>query len=281
MKREDTSNNTRLYCDHVSYLGFPTYSFEPSQSTNPTQVVYMTGGDPSLKDSHTLMIDLSWILAAWSVDNNGTIGKDRQISQGMTNTLPAVLQSTSSDDSATESFTAFHYHTLLHALSMVKWSIYEPNPAETECPLDPLTAEGNHCLQKWVSRRVWAYSIGSRTSKLGATVVIIGIIVAVARLCLGVFHPNREHSLLGLFIAALRHTPQGERERGTGRRRLLEGTGTELWMMRSRGQGLYRRKTKVNGVSWKKTGSDIKGGMERDVELRGWLKTLGGIAWHA
>lgn len=57
---------------------------------------------------------------------------------------------------------------------------------------------------------VWAYGLGSRTSKLGVVVVLLGVVVVLAQLVLGFIDRRKYRSPTQLLVAALEHTPSNE-----------------------------------------------------------------------
>ena len=132
-------------------------------------------------------------------------------------------------------------------------------------------------LHTWATRHVWAYGINaSRTSKLGVTVVSMGVACVIFRLILGLTLGKREHSPVELFVAALEHQPSGEfdvsREAGGGR------TGT----MREREMAKVRfvleedeREGRVRFVSEKHYTGDF--GRKRRTRTRTGEGLLGGV----
>ena len=198
----------RVFCDAVAYISFPTYMLDTLDSTNVLRLVRMQGFTPY--DKTPLVIHPDWFLAAWSVDRNGTVDQYREIAQEITRVLPSFWSNQPSYSS--QELQLLQLYSLTQTMSMIPYSnttvsSSSPNPS----PANPSSVTQPRTLFIWASRHVWAYGIsGSRTSKLGVTVVILGGICVIIRLILGAFLGKREHSPVELFVAALEHQPTGE-----------------------------------------------------------------------
>ncbi|KAG8533551.1 uncharacterized protein KY384_001291 [Bacidia gigantensis] len=199
--------SARLFCDHVSYINFPTYTFDASTSTNPLQLVRMTNLE--LKNPDPIVMDPDWFLATWSVDRNGSASSYHKMSQEIMRTVPLAWADGMSNTSYfAQEMNMLQLYSLTQMMSMVRWrNTTLPSPSSSSTPS---LAPTDTVLKTWATRHVWAYSLNSRTSKLGAAVVLTGCACVLFRLFLGAFFGKREHSPIDLFVAALQHQPQGE-----------------------------------------------------------------------
>jgi len=72
-----TSNNT-VWCDDISYINFQSYSLDPSPYSNFIHLALLEDADPFIPPGTVpLVVHPDWILAAWSVDRNGTVDGTR------------------------------------------------------------------------------------------------------------------------------------------------------------------------------------------------------------
>ena len=214
-----TWNSTaRLYCDAISYLAFPTYTMDTSLDENNVPLVRFK--DVKIeKNAEPLVLDPSWLLLAWSIGPNGTIPHVRpvaQILQGLfesawvANYTVAAVKAGTVDYSDWLAFTFLNTYFFTQITSIIPYDARnltaEPLPAH-----HPPTDKDHPILKMWASRRVWAYGItGSRSSKLGVAVAILGVVCVLLRLTLGLIAGKREHSPVELMVAALEHHPTGE-----------------------------------------------------------------------
>lgn len=187
--------------DFVAFLNFTTYTLDPSPLSNPTTLV-QTQHLP--KTGETIKVDPSWVLAAWSVDNGGALNPDRTATVEMVKSMAGMMQD------QTRAFTNIHYMVLLpvfETLSLIDFTT-ETSLASGWSSVD---ANANYpVLTRNARLYVWAYGLGSRTSKLGVVVVLLGVVVVLAQLVLGFIDRRRYRSPTQLLVAALEHTPSNE-----------------------------------------------------------------------
>ncbi len=194
----------RKWCDWYTYLGFPTYSFDVSDQGNPLRLVQLN----NLPDVSQLgqplgqpeVVDPSWLLVAWSVEDEGTVDGLRPITKAFIETLTSVSTATMSME-----FSYLHTYTLCQAVSLIDWAWADPqNISEVATSTGPI-------FTRYATLHVWTYGLSDKTSKLGVAVAILGIACVIVRLILAVvFRFRHEHSALELFVAALKHKPEGE-----------------------------------------------------------------------
>ena len=208
-------NDTRLYCDLFVYNSFPTYSADTSASANPLHLANMNGL-PSEGDKYfnttAIAVNPDWVLAAWSVENNGTVDSSRIIGREMARAmtswyLPLDVNAITLDQTE---FFFLHVYTMTQSLSMVDYD-YTNNTS----PLSSKALEKAQPLfNRWSTMRVWAYGLNDRTPKLGVAVVGLGCLCVLFRLAFALMlRVRHEHSTVELFVAALEHQPTREFER--------------------------------------------------------------------
>lgn len=205
------SDDLVMWCESVVYLGFPTYTFDTSSSSNLRDMVQLnniTGfahlGDPQI-------VNPSWLLAAWSTPPDGTVDGHRPMAQEINRILPTVIDSwdpwnATYDETDLMEFFLLNAYALGQSLSMVTYSAYNataPNGSVTPGAAHPL-------LSRYATLRVWAYGINSRTSRVGVVVVFAGCACVLLRLILGFVIPAHNQSSVEMFVAALEHSPKGE-----------------------------------------------------------------------
>lgn len=190
-----------LSVDFVAFLNFTTYTLDPSPLSNPMTLV-QTLDLPKTGD--VIKVDPSWVLAAWSVDNNGSLNPDRTAAIELVRSMAGLVNMES------QAFFTADYMCLLpviETLSLIDFTTVEyanPNLASNN-------ADARHPhLTRNARLYVWAYGLGSRTSKLGVVVVLLGVLVVLAQLVLGFIDRRKYRSPTQLLVAALEHTPSNE-----------------------------------------------------------------------
>ncbi|KAI4190004.1 MAG: hypothetical protein LQ346_005002 [Caloplaca aetnensis] len=204
----------RVYCEHITYLSYPTYTVDTSPASNSQNLVRLTNIDEVKNDSIPIVLAPDWYLTAWSVDNTAALDGERQIVKKLIEVLPGTYNySIGSDNDPTE-FVLLHIYALGQALSMV-------NYYNTSAPADPTSREAQEAdkdkvdhpiFRTWATVHVWAYGISGRTSMLGVTVVCLGSLCVLARFFLGLVTGIQERSTVEVLAAAFEHRHQGEFE---------------------------------------------------------------------
>ncbi|KAL8823637.1 MAG: hypothetical protein Q9191_005678 [Dirinaria sp. TL-2023a] len=205
----------RLYCDAIVYSSFPTYSVDTSATANPLHLANMNGL-PTEDDKHfnatPLAVNPDWVLAAWSVANNGTVDSSRLIGREMARVVGSNYDLTTSfgDDPIpedTEEFAFLHIYSITQSLSLIDYDYTNDTTPFTSKSLN----QAQPVFKKWATLRVWAYGLSDRTPKLGVVVSILGCLCVLARLGLALaLRIRHEHSTVELFVAALEHHPTHE-----------------------------------------------------------------------
>ena len=206
MKRSTHANTWEVYAandqsvpaltvDFTAYVNFTDYVLDPSPLTNPLGLVQTSnvpaGGVP-------VVIDPSWALLAWSADANGDIPSNRTTTMQMINGV-AYNETYQYYDAAPLTMQL----TVLHMLTLLRFSTVD----EDQAPV--INTEHPH-LKRSGTIFVYAYSLSSRTSKLGVVVAIAGMVVVLANAFMGLFFHRPRKSITQIVAAALEHPPQGE-----------------------------------------------------------------------
>jgi hypothetical protein len=198
---EGQDGKATVSVDFVAFLNFTTYTLDPSPLTNPMTHV-QTLDLP--KTGEAIKVDPSWVLAAWSVDNGGVLNSDRTAAIEMVQNMAGMLQKKN------QSYYDMNYMILLpvvETLSLIDFRTEE----YANSKLAPSNADAKHPhLTRNARLYVWAYGLGSRTSKLGVVVVLLGVAVVLAQLVLGFIDGRKYRSPTQLLVAALEHTPSNE-----------------------------------------------------------------------
>jgi len=196
-------NKYKLSIDFVAFLNFTTYQLDPSPITNPA-ILVQTHDLPESGDS--IHVDPAWVLAAWAVDNNGTMNPDRTAATEMVYAMNSLLLD---QPSRSERMYDLDYMCLLpvvQTLTLVDFTteILPPDDSRSHNPAKhPLMIRNAKIY-------VWAYGLHSRTSKLGALVAMLGIVVVLIQLVLGFVDRRKYRSPTRLLVAALEHAPADE-----------------------------------------------------------------------
>lgn len=198
-----SSPDERYWCYWFTYLGFPTYSFDISIDENPLALVQLNNLPEIRPSDRPITMHPDWMLAAWSVENEGTVDGNRAMAKAFVKTLPNKPRDSGDPDMLELYY--LHTYCLCQATSMVDWQGTDPgDPSSVEQSSGPL-------FHRYVTLHQWAYGLSDRTSQLGVYVVLLGVGCVIIRLVLALmFRLRHEHSAVELFVAALEHQSQGE-----------------------------------------------------------------------
>lgn len=188
--------NFTLTVDFVAFLNFTTYTLDPSPLSNPMTLV-QTLDLP--KTGESIKVDPSWILAAWSVDNGGVLNPDRTAAIEMVKNMAGTTQY------ETQAYANLNYMIFLPVAETLSLIDFTTGPR-----LAPGVPAEYPILTRNAKLYVWAYGLGSRTSKLGVVVVLLGVVVVIAQLVLGFIDRRKYRSPTQLLVAALEHVPSNE-----------------------------------------------------------------------
>ncbi|KAL8949786.1 MAG: hypothetical protein Q9222_004129 [Ikaeria aurantiellina] len=205
----------RIYCDHVTYRSFPTYTADTSPLSNVQNAVALDDLATVMVNATPIMVHPDWFLAAWSVALNETVDGNRGIVKELTRVLPFAYNSNASTwgaDPDTYSFIIMHLYALGQSMSLVDFTHTAP-PSDAEFHKSQAMDKDPHpVLFTWARIHVWAYGLSGRTAKLGVAVVILGSACVIARVLIGIFTGITERSTVEVLAAAFEHRHQGELE---------------------------------------------------------------------
>ena len=214
----------RVWCQNIAYRSFPTYSLATSPQSNPLNIVQLNNLGVNKRDNASLIQDANWVLAAWSVDRNGTVDPfsrliASEMSRVLNDTYHSIINGTAGSDNATiletstlDEFSLLHVYSVSQAVSLVPFS-YDSVTADTPSSSAADQKDPQHpVFETYAAIYVWAYGLSDRTSYLGVTVVLLGCLCVLVRLLLSVTLGTREHSPVELLAAALAHRHEGELE---------------------------------------------------------------------
>ena len=209
-------NSSRYCCEAFVYTAFPTYAVNTARWANPLSLVNLihlpVETDKNFNDT-PIAVHPDWVLAAWSVANNGTVDDSREAGNVLARLIAALNDERQWNDPiynyADPVLVYLHLYSMAQTLSLIDYSFY--NDTASLAAAAQARDEGKPIFSKWATLRVWAYGLSGRTPKLGVVVAIIGCVCVLLRVILaftlGIKH---EHSILELFVAALEHHPTGE-----------------------------------------------------------------------
>lgn len=199
------TDDSRIWCDNIAYTSFPTYSLDTFPYSNPNlliQVVNMTSPDET---STPILVDPTWLLAAYSVSQNETVDGERPFAAEMSRVIPSMFDLTSETELTADQvfFIKLHSYSTGQAISLINYFTDDASPQFPEDADHPI-------FRRWAARHVWAFSLSGRTAKLGVIVVLAGCACVMLRIILAIVGGTHDHSIVELFVAALEHIPHGE-----------------------------------------------------------------------
>ncbi|KAI4249797.1 MAG: hypothetical protein L6R40_000586 [Gallowayella cf. fulva] len=205
--------NGRVWCEHVVYQTFPTYSVDTSPRSNGQNLVMLNNLPKVEKEAVPLAMNPNWYLAAWSVNYNATLDGERQIVKELSRVLPLAYEKGLITLEGAE-FMFLHMYALGQSLSMVNYYTYDapggdPNSKEAKAAAED---KKHPVFRSYATIHVWAYGLSGRTSKLGVAVVLLGCACVLARFLIGLTTGIQERSTVEVLAAAFEHRHQGEFE---------------------------------------------------------------------
>lgn len=214
MTMSDGNKTAVLAVDYIAYSAFMRYSLDPSQLTNPLMLV-QTQSTPANGTAQPL--HPAWTLAAWSVDNGGSLPANRSTTIMLLRVMQDLLDGSLYDDDTmptTEDtnyeYGAVTYLPILQTLSMIE---YETTNTTIVGKITKAMTDGRRqqpVLYRNANMYVWAYGMSSRTAYLGVLVALLGSLVVLTQFFMGLVYRRRYRSPTQLLVAALEHAPKGE-----------------------------------------------------------------------
>lgn len=198
---ELSTESRTVWCDDIVYANFDSYSMDPSPFSNFIHLTLLENADPRVAPGTVpLTVHSDWILAGWSVNQNGTVDGTRSAARTMIQLLKQALR----DDVDHLNLTTLSFMDGVAAdlgLSMIGYSISD----------GILAPDARHpALTACVKIYVWAYGLQSRTSVLGVAVLMVGILCVLLRMVMAILGQggySSPRSLGRLLLAALEHEP--------------------------------------------------------------------------
>ena len=211
---EVSYNNQLVVFEFFSFWINSAYMLDTSAGSNPLYLV-QTDGIPDNDIFNTSVVHPDWLLAAWSVDEGGTVPYERAASSSISAGLMANNYSCAAYNDCDDSYQFYNalsgiLLSYLQALSMVPYNYAEDSGTfQTHNTSRPIFHTASEI-------REWGFGLGTRTSKLGVVVVLIGCVCALVQTALSAWKPPHQRSLTELLLAALEYQSQKGELVGTG-----------------------------------------------------------------
>ncbi|KAL4931798.1 uncharacterized protein BDV17DRAFT_279926 [Aspergillus undulatus] len=206
------SNDSAIWCDNTAFLSFATYALDPSPVSNLLQLVELglLHDSPGLDDTDNardaiLSLHPDWTLAAWSA--NATDGFVPSTRGSSARFIDAFQRFTSPENPELLRFNLIHTYAALQAVSMIPYTTTTLSTSADRRARRRLEEERPYTeatLTSWATVQLWKYGIDSRTKRLGAVILIIGVVVVLATTILW-FEPPK--SPTHIIVTALMHRP--------------------------------------------------------------------------
>lgn len=211
-------SDQRIVLEFAVQSKFSTYTLDSSRITNPLHVVQVDDFiEPTKADS--VVIHPDWLLAAWSVDQNGKLPADRPAASGLVRGielgLDVAIKYITDKSVGLDTSVPKNVHELvrlmfpvlvsfLQAMSMITYqnSSAQPSASDND-PIHPI-------LWRQATLRVWAWGSDGRSSMLAVVVICLGILCVLVRTVLMFYTRSPQRSPTHLVVAALDYQPQGE-----------------------------------------------------------------------
>jgi hypothetical protein len=188
-----------IWCRSFAFLRFPTYVLDTSPATNPLNLVLTEDNGPVTPTDEPISIHPDWTLAAWSVDKGQMVPGDRPSAQFLVDgfLFPTIGSAVLSNILIAHSVVA------AQSFSLIDYSTKDIDAAgSAPTPTSPI-------LEVGILIFVWSYGLESRTSKLGAVIVILGCVIVLMRMVVGICVRTVDRDLLKYVTTALEQSPPG------------------------------------------------------------------------
>ena len=164
----------RVWFEFGSSLQYSVYSADISFGTG----ICKAQVDDS-KPGPELVIDPLWMLGAWSVDVNGTVNSTRFPAM-MLHELSQGPQSWTSGE--WDEFWIINLFAMAQAMSLISYDSVSLNGTAGH------DRNGLEYFDQWVTRRVWAWGLSTRTSILGVVVACAGMVTVIFRCVFALYY---------------------------------------------------------------------------------------------
>lgn len=179
------------WCRSFAYLKFPTYLLDTSPSTNPNLDVLVNDDTTTPSIEEAISVHPAWILAAWSVNENGVVPYTRLGAQTVKSMFP---------DTEYDHFSYMHNVIVSNGLSMIDYSMKTIDASTTNSPTRPV-------FKVSILSYIWSYGVDSGTSKLGVVVAIAGCIFVLLHAFISLRSRYIDRSLINFVLVALEQPP--------------------------------------------------------------------------
>ena len=200
----------RIYAEHVIQYDFTNYSLDSSMAHNSVNEVRLM--DLGRINGTSIAYDPDWLLAAWSADREGV--SQARLAQDITNYVKADWNYMTDPSIELQGFVSvfrlLHLYSVAQSVSMVRYEYVNYNESDFRVPLP----KGARVLHKSALRKVWAYGLGSRSSKFSVIVAIMGLSCTVLRPLIALFSRDRRKARqpVDFLAAALKYQYRDEFE---------------------------------------------------------------------
>ena len=212
-------NDTSVSFVVESYLtlGFTTYAVDVTNASYSSMFgVVQVQSLPDFDKTTPVIMNSSWYMATWSVNDTDSLSYYRYSARAMCNTIQTLYGQLTSDKHVVDwdgidvlNWGRLGLYTVLQSASLLPYNT--TNPATDGLNFAPDDTY-HPSLVKNAYRQVYAFGIDSRTSILGLVTTLLGILVAIARAVLAVWTRVRHREPVELLVAAMKHPHRSEFE---------------------------------------------------------------------
>ena len=168
--------DTPIWCSSVAFLGFATYTINPSPMTNIIQLAsFEVLDDQALKgaaynDSTTLFVDPGWNLAAWTVDRGGVVTGARTAASIF---IRGIQHLQEDPDGGIWSMGIVQQWMQIQTLSLITYNTTIEDNSVRRSALFAASPRTALTLKSWATLQVWKFNPGTRTYQFGRVVLIL------------------------------------------------------------------------------------------------------------
>ncbi|KAL3484259.1 hypothetical protein BJX62DRAFT_244094 [Aspergillus germanicus] len=206
--------NITVWCYNVAHLGFADYVLNPNKDINVLGMIQFNILNPHpsadfLSNNRVVAkVHPHWVLAAWPVDNNGQVDSKRG---SIAHFSDAFLEMTNEElpysDRSDTIFRFIRRWASTQTLSFINYETVRLSTAQERREQKQLVKDDpllKSFLPSQTTVQVWKFGIESRTSILGVTVIITGIVIVLLTTILWVEPPKTPTELI---VSAPVHPP--------------------------------------------------------------------------
>ncbi|KAL4917362.1 hypothetical protein BDW62DRAFT_201792 [Aspergillus aurantiobrunneus] len=186
------SNDSAIWCDNTAFLSFAAYALNPSPVSNLLQLVQigLLRDSPGLDDEPSSRAAILTLHPDWTL---------------------AACASYRPKGSEPRRFNLIHNYAVMQAVSLIPYTTTSLSTAADRSAQRQREADSPYTqatLTSWATVQLWKYGIDSRTKRLGAVVLIMGMVIVLATAVLWFEAPKSPTQII---VNALIHQPpEGE-----------------------------------------------------------------------